>query len=101
MEQVTVDEPDGAYERSGCSTPGPGWPFTGPGQRDMKRRADAGLALDPDPAAVGLGDLLADGQASAGSFVFLAGVQAFGKSRKDLVVEFGARSRSRCRERTT
>ncbi len=52
----------------------------------MEGRASTGLALDPDPAAVGLDDLLADGQARAGPFVLFAGVQP-PEELEDLVVE--------------
>src|SRR5579875_969467 len=43
---------------------------------DEEGRARARLALDPDPAAVGLGDLLADRQAGPGPLVFVPGVEA-------------------------
>ena len=63
-------------------------PVGGPGQGDVERRASVGLALDPDPAAVGLDDLLADGEPGAGAFVFLAGVEA-AEELEDLGVELG------------
>src|SRR5207302_2320047 len=46
------------------------------GQRERERRALARLGLDPDPAAVTLHDLLADGQPQARAGVFLLPMQA-------------------------
>src|SRR6266568_2722364 len=42
---------------------------------ELERGARAGLGLDPDPPAVALDDLLADGEADAGAGVLGAGVQ--------------------------
>ena len=46
------------------------------------------LALDPDPPAVGLDDLTADGQARSRPFVLLAGVQP-AEELEDRLVELG------------
>ena len=52
--------------------------------------------VDPDPAAVLLDDLLAQGQADTGAAVFVAAVQAL-EDHEHLVVELGGRCRCHCR----
>src|SRR5438874_2295532 len=49
--------------------------YAGGRQSEKESRPLAGLRFDPDPTAVGLDDLLANGQTGAGPLVFLRQVQ--------------------------